>query len=429
MNLQNVEKLEGNKAKLTVEVGADVVEKALQNAYQKQKNKINVPGFRKGKVPRAMIERMYGAGIFYEDAVNAMIPEAYADAATESGLEIVARPDIDIVQIEKGKPFIFTAEVILKPEVTLGEYKGIEVEKTAVEVTEEEVEQEVERVRNQNARMIPVEDGTIEDGDEAKIDFEGFIDGEAFEGGKGTDYPLTIGSHSFIDTFEEQLIGKKTGDEVDVNVTFPEDYNQESLQGKPALFKVTIKDVKRKELPEADDDFAQDVSEFDTMDEYKADLKKQITERKEQQAKNEKEDKILEKIVANSQMEIPDPMIDTQVQNMLQDFAQRLQAQGLNMDQYMQFTGMTADSLQEQMRPQAVKRIQTRLVLEAIAAAEKIEATDEEYEAEIEKMASMYQMEKDKLMEMIGESEKTNITSDIAVQKAVDFVVEHAKEV
>ncbi len=429
MNLQNVERLEGNKAKLTVEVGADVVEKALQNAYQKQRNKINVPGFRKGKVPRAMIERMYGAGIFYEDAVNAMIPEAYADAAVESGLEIVARPDIDIVQIEKGKPFIFTAEVILKPEVTLGEYKGIEVEKTVVEVTEEEVDQEVERVRNQNARMIPVEDGAIEDGDEAKIDFEGFIDGEAFEGGKGTDYPLTIGSHSFIDTFEEQLIGKKTGDEVDVNVTFPEDYNQESLQGKPALFKVTIKDVKRKELPEADDDFAQDVSEFDTMDEYKADLKKQITERKEQQAKNEKEDKILEKIVANSQMEIPDPMIDTQVQNMLQDFAQRLQAQGLNMDQYMQFTGMTADSLQEQMRPQAVKRIQTRLVLEAIAAAEKIEATDEEYEAEIEKMASMYQMEKDKLMEMIGESEKTNITSDIAVQKAVDFVVEHAKEV
>ena len=429
MNLQNVERLEGNKAKLTVEVGADVVEKALQNAYQKQRNKINVPGFRKGKVPRAMIERMYGAGIFYEDAVNAMIPEAYADAAVESGLEIVARPDIDIVQIEKGKPFIFTAEVILKPEVTLGEYKGIEVEKTAVEVTEEEVDQEVERVRNQNARMIPVEDGAIEDGDEAKIDFEGFIDGEAFEGGKGTDYPLTIGSHSFIDTFEEQLIGKKTGDEVDVNVTFPEDYNQESLQGKPALFKVTIKDVKRKELPEADDDFAQDVSEFDTMDEYKADLKKQITERKEQQAKNEKEDKILEKIVANSQMEIPDPMIDTQVQNMLQDFAQRLQAQGLNMDQYMQFTGMTTDSLQEQMRPQAVKRIQTRLVLEAIAAAEKIEATDEEYEAEIEKMASMYQMEKDKLMEMIGESEKTNITSDIAVQKAVDFVVEHAKEV
>lgn len=429
MSLQNVENLENNMAKLTIEVSAETVEKALDTAYQKQKNKISVPGFRKGKVPRKMVEQMYGAGIFYEDAANEMIPEAYTEAALESKLEIVANPDIAIVQIEKGKPFIFTAEVVLKPEVTLGTYTEIEVTKKEAEATEEELQEELDKVRQQNARIVTVDDRPVEQGDDTVIDFEGFVDGVAFEGGKATDYPLTIGSHSFIDTFEDQLIGKSIGEETEVNVTFPEEYHEESLKGKPALFKVTVKEIKKKELPELDDDFAQDVSEFDTMEEYKEDLKKQIKEKKQQTLKTEKENEVIDKIIENSKMDVPEKMIQAQVQNMMNDFAQRLQAQGLSMEQYMQFTGMTAETLTEQMQPQALKRIQSRLVLEAIAKAEQIQVSEEEYEAEIEKMAAMYQMEKDKLMEMIGETEKENITSDMAVQKAVDFVVNSAKEV
>jgi trigger factor len=428
MSLQNVENLENNTAKLTIEVSAEELEKALESAYQKQKNKINVPGFRKGKVPRNMVEKLYGAGIFYEDAANALIPAAYADAATESKLEIVANPDIDVVQIEKGKPFIFTAEVVLKPEVELGQYKDIEVAKKEIEVTDAEVDAEVDKVREQNARLVTVEDRGVEVGDNTVIDFEGFVDGEAFEGGKGTDYPLTIGSHSFIDTFEDQLVGKNIGEEVEVNVTFPEEYHAEELKGKPAMFKVTVKEIKKKELPEVDDDFAQDVSEFDTLAEYKEDLKKQLADKKTQEAKTEKENEVIGKIIENAKMEIPQKMIDAQVQNMVRDFAQRIQAQGLTMEQYLQFTGMTPDKLMEQMQPQAKQRIESRLVLEAVAKAEAITVSDEEYEGEIEKMASMYQMEKDKLMEMIGETEKENITSDIAVQKAVDLVVESAKE-
>ncbi len=428
MSLQNVENLENNTAKLTIEVSAEELEKALESAYQKQKNKINVPGFRKGKVPRNMVEKLYGAGIFYEDAANALIPAAYADAATESKLEIVANPDIDVVQIEKGKPFIFTAEVVLKPEVELGQYKDIEVAKKDIEVTDAEVDAEVDKVREQNARLVTVEDRGVEVGDNTVIDFEGFVDGEAFEGGKGTDYPLTIGSHSFIDTFEDQLVGKNISEEVEVNVTFPEEYHAEELKGKPAMFKVTVKEIKKKELPEVDDDFAQDVSEFDTLAEYKEDLKKQLADKKTQEAKTEKENEVIGKIIENAKMEIPQKMIDAQVQNMVRDFAQRIQAQGLTMEQYLQFTGMTPDKLMEQMQPQAKQRIESRLVLEAVAKAEAITVSDEEYEGEIEKMASMYQMEKDKLMEMIGETEKENITSDIAVQKAVDLVVESAKE-
>lgn len=424
-----VDTMEKNMAKLTIEVDAAEVEKAIQKAYTKQKNKISVPGFRKGKVPRQLVEKMYGVEIFYEDAANEMIPSAYSDAADESGLEIVSRPKIDVVQIENGKNFIFTAEVAVKPEVTLGEYKGIEVEKKDIEVTDEEVNKEIDNAREQNSRMITVEDRPVQDGDITKIDFEGFVDGKAFEGGSGTDYPLTIGSHSFIDTFEEQLIGKNIGEETEVNVTFPEEYHAEELKGKPAKFMVTVKEIKYKELPELDDDFVQDVSEFETVDEYKADIKAKITERKENQAKAEKEDAVIEKIIEGASMDIPEAMIDFQVQNMIQDFAQRLQQQGLGIEQYMQYTGLTADKLKEEMQPQALKRIQSRLVLEAVAKAENIEVTQEDIDKEIEDMAKAYMMETEKLKEYMGDAEKENMKSDIAVKKAADFVASAAKEV
>lgn len=424
-----VDTMEKNMAKLTIEVDAAEVEKAIQKAYTKQKNKISVPGFRKGKVPRQLVEKMYGVEIFYEDAANEMIPSAYSDAADESGLEIVSRPKIDVVQIESGKNFIFTAEVAVKPEVTLGEYKGIEVEKKDIEVTDEEVNKEIDNAREQNSRMITVEDRPVQDGDITKIDFEGFVDGKAFEGGSGTDYPLTIGSHSFIDTFEEQLIGKNIGEETEVNVTFPEEYHAEELKGKPAKFMVTVKEIKYKELPELDDDFVQDVSEFETVDEYKADIKAKITERKENQAKAEKEDAVIEKIIEGASMDIPEAMIDFQVQNMIQDFAQRLQQQGLGIEQYMQYTGLTADKLKEEMEPQALKRIQSRLVLEAVAKAENIEVTQEDIDKEIEDMAKAYMMETEKLKEYMGDAEKENMKSDIAVKKAADFVASAAKEV
>lgn len=428
MSLQ-VEKLEKNMAKLTIEASAEEFETAIQKAYVKNKGKINVQGFRKGKAPQAMIEKMYGASIFYEDAANEIIPEAYEKAANESGLEIVSRPEIDVVQVEKGKPFIFTAEVALKPEVTLGDYKGIEVEKKEIFVTEDEILERINKEREQNARMLTVDNRPVQDGDITSIDFEGFVDGVPFEGGKGEDYSLTIGSHSFIDTFEEQLIGKAIGEDVEVNVTFPEEYQAKELAGKPALFKVTVKEIKVKELPAIDDDFAQDVSEFDTLVEYKDSIKATIKEAKEKELKRAKEDEVIEKIIEKASMDIPEPMISSQVSQMADDFAQRVQQQGLSVEQYFQFTGMDSKKFIESLKPQAIKRIQSRLVLEAIAKAENITVTDEELDKEINNMAAMYQLEVDKLMEYMGEKEKEQIVSDLAVQKAVDVVVEAAKEV
>lgn len=422
-----VETLENNSAKLTITVEAAKFEDAIKKAYEKKKGDFSVPGFRKGKVPQNMIEKMYGAGVFYEEAANICMPEAYDQAATESGLEIVSRPEVDVTQIEKGKDFIFTATVALKPDVELGEYKGVEVETTPVEVTEEDIEAEINKVREQNSRIIPVEDRAIEDGDIANINFEGFIDGKAFDGGKGEDYALTIGSHSFIDTFEEQLIGKNVGDEVDVNVTFPEQYQAAELAGKPATFKVEILSIKKKELPEVDEDFVQDISEFDTVEEYKEDVKKTITERKENAAKVEKENKIIEKIIEDSKMEIPDAMVDEQARMMVNEMAQNMQAQGFTIQQYMQMTGLTAETMAEQMKPQALKRIQSRLVLEAIAAAEKIEITDENVDEQLQKMAENYQMELETLKGYMGENEIKQMKSDLAVQKAVDLIVEQAK--
>ena len=426
MSLQ-VEVLEKNMAKLTIEVSAEDFEKAIEKAYQKNRGKINIAGFRKGKAPRKMIEKMYGKGVFLEDAANEIIPEAYTKEIENCDLDIVSQPSIDVVQIESGKPFIFTAEVATKPEVELGEYKGIEVEKKTAEVTDEEVEAALNSEREKQSRFVPVTDRPVADGDTTTIDFEGFVDGVAFEGGKGTDYPLTIGSHSFIDTFEEQLIGKNIGEEVEVNVTFPEQYQAAELQGKPAMFKVTIKEIKAKELPELDDDFAQDVSDFDTLAEYKEDLKKKLLENKEEEVKAQFEEDVLEKVVENAKMDIPDPMVDLQIRQMADNFARRITSQGLSMEQYMQFTGMTEDKLVEQMRPQALKTIQSRLVLEAIAKAENIVATDEDLNKELEKMASMYQMEVEKLNELISDKEKESMKLDIAVQKSVDFIVEQAK--
>ena len=378
MSLQ-VEKLEKNMAKLTIEVSAEEFEKAIEKAYQKNKGKINIQGFRKGKAPRKMIEKMYGVGIFYEDAANIIIPDAYSKEVSEcTDIEIVSQPKIDVVQIESGKPFIFTAEVALKPEVELGQYKGIQVEVAAPEVKDEDVEAELKKAQEEQARTIPVEDRPVADGDITTIDFEGFIDGVPFEGGKGTDYSLTIGSHSFIDTFEEQLIGKNIGEEVEVNVTFPEEYHAEELKGKPAMFKVTVKEIKVKELPELDDDFAQDVSDFDTLAEYKEDIKKKLLEKAEKAAKNEKEEKLIDAIIADAKMDIPEAMIETQQDQMIREFAGRLSQQGLSFDQYMQFTGMTLDMMKDQMKDQALKRIQVRLVLEAIAAKEAFEVKEED---------------------------------------------------
>ena len=427
MSLQ-VEKLEKNMAKLTIEVSAEEFEKAIEKAYHKQKGQINIQGFRKGKAPRAMIEKMYGAGIFYEEAANMIIPEAYEKAYEECDLEIVSSPEIDVVQIEKGKSFIFTAEVALKPEVTLGEYKGVQVEKKNVEVTEEELNAELNRVREQNSRTIVVEDRAAQNGDMTVIDFEGFVDGVAFEGGKGTDYPLTLGSHSFIDTFEDQLVGKNIGEEVEVNVTFPTEYHAADLAGKPAMFKVTIKEIKVKELPELDDDFAQDVSEFETAAEYKEDVRKNLLARKEAAAKREKEEAVVAKVVENATMEVPEPMVTAEVRRMADEFSQRIQAQGLTLQQYFQFTGLNANKFMEDLKPQALNRIQSRLVLEAVVKAENIVASEEDIEKEIADMAAMYQMEADKLKELIGANEREQIALDMAVQKAVDLVVGAAVE-
>ena len=421
MSLQ-VEKLENNTAKLTIEVEASKFDKAIQKAYQKNKNKFNIPGFRKGKVPYAMVEKMYGAAVFYEDAANELISGAYAQAAEESGLEIVARPEINVTQIEKGKPFIFEAEVTTKPEVKLGKYKGIKVEKADVTVTDEEVAEELDKVKEQNARLVAADDKAVEDGDQTTIDFEGFVDGVAFEGGKGTDYPLTIGSHSFIDTFEEQIIGMNIGDEKEINVTFPEEYHVDELKGKPAMFNVSVKEIKEKQLPELNDEFAQDVSDFDTLAEYKDDLKNKIADRKSREAKAKQEDEAIAKIIEDSKMDIPDAMVDTQVNRMVEDFAQRLQQQGLSVEQYFQYTGMTADKIMDEMKPEAVKRIQSRLVLEAVVKAENIETSEEDFEAELKKMAEAYKMELDQIKEFMGDYEKKQIKEDLAIQKAIEVI-------
>ena len=424
-----VETLEKNMAKLTIEVAAEELEKALQAAYNKQKSKISVPGFRKGKVPRQMVEKMYGAGFFYEDAANILIPVEYEKAAAECGLELVSRPVIDIEQIEKGKPFIFTAEVAVKPEVTLGEYKGIEVAKAEVEVTEEEVAAELEKEREKNARTISVEDRAVENGDMIMLDFEGFVGGVAFDGGKGENYPLTIGSGAFIPGFEEQLVGAEIGKELEVNVTFPEEYQAAELAGKEAVFKCTVNEIKVKELPELDDDFAEDVSKFDTLAEYKEDIKAKLAESKAAAAKRAKEDAVIEKIIENAEMDIPEAMIDTQARQLVDEFAQRIQAQGLSFEQYLQFTGMTLDTALEQMKPNAVKRIQSRLVLEAVVKAENIEVSEEDVKAEIAKMAESYKMDADKLAEIMSDDEKEQIKMDMAIEKAVELVTEAAKEV
>ena len=424
-----VEQLEEkNMVKLVIEASAEEFEAGLNAAYNKNKNKISVPGFRKGKAPRNMIEQLYGSQIFFEDAANEIIPDAYADAAKESGLDIVSQPKVSIEQLEAGKPFIFAAEVAVRPEVELGEYKGVEVTKADAEVTDADVEEELKKVQDQNSRTVSVEDRAVKDGDMTVIDFEGFIDGEAFEGGKGENYPLTIGSHSFIDTFEEQMIGMNIGEEKELNVTFPEDYHAENLKGKPATFKVTVKEIKEKQLPELDDDFAQDVSDFDTLAEYKDDLKKKIAERKESEAKAKKESEAIEKVVEAAKMDIPQAMIDTQVNRMLEDFAMRLQQQGLSVEQYFQYTGMTADKIMEEMKPEAVKRIKNSLVLEAVAKAENIEVSEEEFEAELQKMADMYKMEIEKIKEFMQDAEAKQMKDDIAIQKAVELIVSSAVE-
>lgn len=427
MSLQ-VEKLEHNMAKLTVEVPAEEVEKALQAVYMKQRGKINMPGFRKGKVPRQMIEKMYGPQVFYEDAANRMISDHYREAYEESGLDITSQPEIEVIQIEKGKAFIFTAEVAVKPEVTLGEYKGLKVEKISTEVTAEDVDAEIEKERERNARIIEVTDRAVQDKDMIKLDFEGFVDGEAFEGGKAEDYSLTIGSGAFIPGFEEQLIGAEIDSEVEVNVTFPENYQAAELSGKPAVFKCTVHEIKMKELPELDDEFASEVSESETLEEYREEVEKKLEERKEAERREKIEDQSVEKAVENAEMEIPQPMIDLQVKQMTDEFAYRVQSQGMNLEQYFQFTGMTKERMLEEMTPQAEKSIRTRLVLEAVVKAENLEPSEERVEEELQKMADAYNMELDKLKDLIGESERKRMIEDLAVQDAITFIADAAVE-
>ena len=426
MSLQ-VEKLEKNTSKLTIEVPAEKFDAAVKNAYNKSKSRFNIPGFRKGKAPFNMIKKMYGVGVFYEDAVDEVIDASYPDAAKESGLEIVSRPSISIEEIEEGKAFVYTAVVAVKPEVTLGEDKGVEVQKTKSEVTEEDIETEIKRAREKNSRLITVEDRGIEDGDQVTIDFDGSVDGKRFEGGKAEDYPLTIGSHTFIDNFEEQLIGKTTGEECEVNVTFPAEYHVEELKNKPAVFKVKVKEIQRKELPEANDDFASEVSDFDTMEEYKKDLTEKLQAEKIEAAKTADEDKVVAKVIENATMEIPDQMVEEQVNGMVNDYARRLESQGISFKQYVEITGMTAEKIGEQMKPQAIKRIQTRLVLEAVVKAENIQADDAAVEEQFDKMAEDFKMDKEQIKGMFGEEQMAQLKEDLAVQKAIDFLVAEAK--
>lgn len=428
MSLQ-VEKLEHNMAKLTIEVSADEVEKALQAAYLKERSKISLPGFRKGKVPRQMIEKMYGPEVFYDEAANHMISEAYGNAYDECELEIVSQPKVEVVQLEKGKPFIFTAEVAVKPDVVLGEYKGLKVDKVSTRVTQKEVDEEIEKERERNARTIDVTDRAVQDKDVVTLDFEGFVDGEAFEGGKGENYPLTIGSGSFIPGFEEQLIGAEIDKETELKVTFPEDYHAKELAGKEAVFKCTVHKIKAKELPELDDEFASDVSEnCETLEDYRAEVKAKIKERKEREGRQKKEDQAVEQAIENSQMDIPQPMIDLEAKQLADDFARRIMQQGMSVDQYFQLTGLSEDKIIEELKPQAEKRIKTRLVLEAVVAAENIQVSDERLDEELQKMADSYQMEVDKLKEFMGENEKNQMKEDIAVQEAVTLIADAAVE-
>lgn len=426
MGLQ-IEKMEHNMAKLTIEVPYEEFDKAVDQAYKKNKNKINVPGFRKGKVPRQVMEKMYGKEVFFEDAANIIIPDAYSKAYDECEEEIVSSPKIDVVQMEVDKPFIFTAEVALNPSVKLGEYKGIEIERLDTEVTEADIDEQIEQERNRQARIVTVEGRAIKEGDTAVIDFEGFIDGEAFEGGKGENYSLEIGSHSFIAGFEEQLIGKNTGEECDVEVTFPEDYHAEELAGKPAVFKCKIHEVKEKQLPELDEEFADDAG-FDSVEEYKEDVKKKLVEKREKESKEQKEDAVIDAIIEKAEMDIPEPMIETQQRQLIDEFAQQLSMQGLSLEQYFMFTGMTRDMMMEQTKPRAEKKIKARLVLEAVADAEKMEVSEEEYENELKDMAESYKMELDKLKDILAEADEKMIKKDLKIKKAIDFVVSNAKE-
>ena len=428
MSLQ-VENLEHNMAKLTITVSAEEVEKALQAAYLKQRSKISLPGFRKGKVPRQMIEKMYGPEVFYDEAANHMISEAYGKAYDECELEIASQPTIDVVQLEKGKDFIFTAEVAVKPEVKLGEYKGLKVDKVSTRVMQKEVDEEIEKERERNARTVEVTDRAVQDKDIVTLDFEGFVDGVAFEGGKGENYPLTIGSGAFIPGFEEQLIGAEIDKETEVKVTFPEEYQAKELAGKEAVFQCDVKKIETKEVPELDDEFAKDVSEFDTLAEYKEDVKKKLTEKKEKEARTAKENAAVDKAIENAQMDIPELMTKTECRQMMDDFSRRMQQQGLSMEQYFQFTGQSMDKMMEDMKPQALKRIQTRLVLEKVAEAENIQPSEEEITEEIQKMADAYKMEADKIREAIGESGLEQMKKDMAVQKAVTVIADAAVEV
>ena len=428
MSLQ-VEKLEKNMAKLTIEVSAEDLDKAMEKAYQKQKSRISLPGFRKGKAPRKMIESMYGKGVFMEDAVNSLVPQEYTKALGECDLEIVSQPEINVTQMEPGKALIFTADVAVKPDVTLGDYKGVEVPKSEIAVTDEEVDAEVKKEQDKNARTVAVEDRAAANGDITTIDFEGFVDGVAFDGGKGTDYALTLGSGTFIPGFEDQLVGANTGDHVEVKVTFPEEYQAKELAGKEAVFQCDVKKIETKEVPELDDEFAKDVSEFDTLAEYKEDVKKKLTEKKEKEARTAKENAAVDKAIENAQMDIPELMTKTECRQMMDDFSRRMQQQGLSMEQYFQFTGQSMDKMMEDMKPQALKRIQTRLVLEKVAEAENIQPSEEEITEEIQKMADAYKMEADKIREAIGESGLEQMKKDMAVQKAVTVIADAAVEV
>ena len=420
-----VEKLEKGMAKLTIEVPFEELDKAIEKVYQQQKSKISIPGFRKGKVPRAMVEKMYGKGVFLEDAANQIIPDAYEKAYEECGEEITSTPKIEAVQLEAGKPFIFTAEVALKPEVTLGKYKGVKVDKVDTEVTDKEIDEAIQKERENNARSINVTDRPVKDKDDTIIDFDGYVDGVAFAGGKGENYPLTIGSGAFIPGFEEQLIGKNIGEECEVNVTFPDDYHAEDLAGKAAVFKCVVKEIKEKELPELDDEFASEVSEFETLKEYKEDIKKNLSEKKIKNAQDAKEEAVVDAIIADAKMEIPDAMLETQQRQMIEEFAQNIQQQGLSFEQYLQFTGMSTDKFMDQVKPQAEKRIKSRLVLEAIVKAEKLEATEEELSEKVKEMAENYGKKADELMD--NEHLINYIKDNMKVEKAIKFVVDNAK--
>lgn len=424
-----VEKKDNNMAVLTIEVPAEKFVEAIEKAYQRQKKSIVIPGFRKGKAPRRMIQKLYGAQVFFEEAANLIFQTTYSDAAKESGEKIVSSPQIDIKQIEEGKPFIYTATVALRPEVTLGQYKGVEIPKKEVTVSEEEIMADIDREREQNARDLDVDDRPVKDKDRIKLDFDGTVDGERFDGGKAEDFDLTIGSGSFIPGFEDQIIGKNIGEEFDVNVTFPEDYHAEALKGKPAVFRCKVNSISEHQVPELDDDFVQDVSEFDTVEEYKADVEKKIRERKEKALKSENESAAVRAALKNASMDIPDAMVEEQAQTLVNEFAQRIQSQGMNMQQYMQITGMNEQTLAQQMKPQALERIQNSLLLEAVAKAENVEISDERLDEEVEKMAEAYNMEKEKLYDLMGEESRTQMKQDLAIQEAVKIIAENAVEV